>query len=120
MPKHIMAFTNFYQNANGVVMSKQEYIFFTKMYWDGYQKFVTLNEFMDLKEKDFFNHRIEKQILDNYITLYSTKRETNSKILQISKVCSSDCLIALTANWKKVPNVKSYDVIGARLTAIYQ
>lgn len=41
--------------------------------------------------------------------------ETTSKKLTLSKACfDSVCGIAVTAYWKKVPSVKSYDVIGIR------
>lgn len=41
--------------------------------------------------------------------------ETPSKKLTMSKVCNDQiCSVGVTAYWKKVPSVKSYDVIGIR------
>lgn len=116
MPKNIFALTNFYQNSNGVVLNEKEYDFFSKMYWDGYQKFVTLDEYTSLKENGFFNQDIESKKISEPIMPLSTGYETGSKILQISKVCASNCFVAITASWKTIPKVKSYDVIGALLT----
>lgn len=116
MPKNIFALTNFYKNGNGVVMNEQEYDFFSKMYWDGYQEFVTMDEYASVKENGFFYQEIETKELQEQIVPFSTGYETGSKILQISKVCSSNCFIVVTASWKTIPKVKSYDVIGALLT----
>lgn len=49
--------------------------------------------------------------------------ETASKKITLSKGCFGDvCGIAVTAYWKKVPSVKSYDVIGIRFdnTSFYE
>lgn len=41
--------------------------------------------------------------------------ETASKKLTLSRFCSDNiCSVGVTAYWKKVPSVKSYDVIGVR------
>lgn len=116
IPKNIFALSNFYQNSNGVVMSEKEYNFFTKMYWDGYQEFVTLDEYTSLKENGFFNQEIESKEFSEPMMPLSTEYETRSKILQISKVCASNCFVAITVSWKTIPKVKSYDVIGILLT----
>ena len=40
----------FYQNENGVMMSKNEYDYFSKIYWDGYQEYITQEEYDNVKK----------------------------------------------------------------------
>ena len=47
-----------------------------------------------------------------------TYYETSCKKITISKTCDSvDCTVSFTNDWKCIPKVKSYDVIGIRLSS---
>ncbi len=109
---------NFYfVNDNNVEMSEKEYNFFTEMYWEGYQQFVSKEEYDNIRDNGFFESEIQKvENIDTYLVPFSLTHETKSKKLSIAKACSSTCLISITNNWKGVPNVKSYDIIGALFT----
>ena len=91
----------FYTNQYGVAFSENQYNYYSKMFWNGYQDLVTQDEF------DYVN---ELQPL-------STLTE-KSRTLTMNKSCSSQCYISLQASWNAKPNVKSYDVIGARVNGV--
>ncbi len=112
---------NFYENENGVKLTEEEYNFLSKMYWDGYQSLMTLEDYIEFKNSKVMNGDIEiKEVtydnLNHYeIILYNLSSSDNLKTLKIFKSCSSDCLISVTAEWNGHPFVRSYDVIGAFL-----
>ncbi len=49
------------------------------------------------------------------VSPFNANHETGSKILTIKESCASDCTITMTATWKAMPRVRSYDIIGTRL-----
>ena len=116
----------FYTNNKGVTFTRNEYDFFTKMYYDGYQ------EYMSQADKDYFNdfnmtpesvERVEydedairHDITDPSYGTRATVHETGAKKLSISKTTSGYSAIVVSLKWKSNPNVRSYDVIGARLS----
>lgn len=112
---NVFAESNFYQNKYGVSFTENEYDFISKVYFDGYQNFMT---------QDDYNEFVSSDIMNNYnktiqITQNSNSRaihETSAKILKMSSSCgSSTCTIITTLTWKREPVVKSYDLIGAFL-----
>lgn len=111
----------YYQNENGVIMSKNEYDYFSKIYWDGYQKYITQEEFYNIKNMDLFDKEINKETIvqEEFINNPVTRGTTVSshlRTLTIGKACSSECLMTLVTTWDGMPYIKSYDVIGARLS----
>ena len=77
-----------------------------------------------MTEKDYHSIFEDANILDatiekNTVEIFDYSRasfhESPSKYFTITKSCTSNCLITLVAEWKKNPNVRSYDVIGAYL-----
>ena len=40
---------NYFTNENGVSLSEKEYDFFSKLYWEGYQKSLTQEEYLQIK-----------------------------------------------------------------------
>ena len=113
----------YYINDNGITFTKEEYDFFTAMYYDGYQALMTQEDMarFDGVEKDA--SKVETKVYDeSKIFVPSTSQtrgtvhETNAKRLQISKSGSGTLImIAVSCTWKSNPNVRSYDLIGARL-----
>ena len=106
----------YYINDNGVTFTKNQYDFITKMYFEGYQAYMTqedMNYFNDIK---MVPENVEsKEYVEMYHGEYSTKattHETQSKILKISKLNKT---FAISCAWKKSPTVRSYDLIGTYL-----
>lgn len=109
-----------YTNDNNVSMTQEQYDYFTQMFWDGYQQYVTLEQFNHALDNGRFDSTIERVEYDTddnkIIQDRATVHETTAKRLSISKACgSSSCTIVTTLQWKGTPNVKSYDVMGARM-----
>lgn len=104
----------YYKNENGVNLTTEEYNFLSQLYWDGYQKLITVEEYQNLKSLNIFQNEIETKYLVES-NMRSTSISTPKKILKVSKSCSSDCIISTTVTWKTNPVTRSYDVIGAYL-----
>lgn len=104
----------YYLNKNGVEFTKEEYDFLSKMFWNGSQDLFTSSDYIKFIESDIMNGELDTKY---YIPMstYATTVKSGYKTLKISKSCSRNCLISVTATWDSVPSVKSYDVIGARL-----
>ena len=112
----------YYTNDNGVQFTKQEYDFVTKMFFDGYQKSMTAEDYNDIL-KDGISNQIETKYFRNYqpngYQLTGTEHTTSAKSLKITKsVFSSYVLVGVVANWFGEPTVKSYDVMGAFLSNV--
>ena len=115
----------YYTNGNGVDFTEGEYNFYTDMFWEGFQENVTQDMLDTLNYYGFIGQPIttveydEDNTMGTLNPVYNPQglvHETASKKLAMSKSCtSSNCYISVVLTWKKQPNVKSYDVIGALL-----
>lgn len=111
---------SYFTNENGVSLTKEEYDFLTKMYWDGYQKMMTQDEYNKFVENDIINGEFNTKTVtveDNPLTR-GTSHTTASKSIKISASCSSNCLVAVTAKWLAQPTIRSYDVMGSYLSGV--
>lgn len=102
----------------GVILSKQEYEFILNMYWDGYQEYLTLEDYNEFKSMDLFNRPIEKatkEIADVPSTRGASVT-SHLRTLTIAKSCSDNCVLSLVTKWNGTPTIKSHDVFGARVT----
>jgi len=95
---------NFYQNENGVIMNKNEYDYFSKIYWDGYQSYVTQEEYDNIKNMNLFDKDVMKReiVQEEYVESPITRGSSvtsNLRTLSIGKSCSNDCLITLVTSW---------------------
>lgn len=116
--KPVEAKESYFTNKYNVSLSKSQYDFISELYWDGYQNYINLEEYNYLLNNNFFNNTIDSyEISDfnNKTIFLDTTHETKSKVLKVSKVCATNCFITVTLTWKTIPNIKSYDVIGAYL-----
>ena len=118
---NVKALENNYINDNGVILTQEEYSIVSKLFYEGYQKFITKNDYNNIFNFDnntkLTENIIEKKIINydkNYMPL-SSSHSSSSKSITISKACTSSCFITIVAEWKKSPNVRSYDLIGAYL-----
>lgn len=116
---NVQATEIYYTNNLGVSFTKEEYDFFSKIYWDGIQKFTTIEEYNKiLGDKSILNSEIESNIYIP-ISLYDSSHSTKSKTIKISKMNSGIySIITVVVDWKTSPKVRSYDVIGANLANI--
>lgn len=105
----------YYQNKNNVTFTEEEYQFLSKMFWEGCQDLMDIKDYNKFIESNILNGEFESQELLLPATRATSIEET-SKTLKISKSCTTNCTISITASWKKNPNVHSYDVIGAFLS----
>lgn len=115
---NVSASEYYYVNDKGVRLTEKEYDFISKMYYEGYQKYLTKEEY-----KVVFAEEINDDITSNtYIEygneLHGTSHSSASKSLTISESCSDSCLIIVKASWLKSPTIRSYDLIGAYLDGV--
>ncbi len=105
----------YYTNNNGVSLTEKEYNYVIDFYGDDYPSKMTAEDYNWIQKMDVNNrdYKIEKYY-DNDTTTRSTHHQTSSKYLAISKACGSTCSVTILLKWLKNPNVRSYDVIGAR------
>jgi len=115
---NVYAKDEYYENDYGVLFTEQEYNFITNLYWDGYQKYITIDEYNEIKENDLFDKEIEKETTINYPLTRGTSITSNSRTTSIARACSSKCMVTLVTNWNSTPTIKSYDVIGARVSGV--
>lgn len=108
---------NYYINDNNVSFSKEQYEYFTAMFYDGYQNLITQEEFNTYDEAEMKAENVETKYV-NSISPLSTLHETTAKQLKISKSVSSTAKISVVLTWKGTPKVKSYDVIGSYLEGV--
>lgn len=120
--KNINAEEQYYTNKYNVKLTKEEYEFLSKFYWEGYQEDMTLSDYQEFVESSIINGEFETVEINYFENIgvipYSVSHETNSKTIKISKSCASTCSISVVVTWKNVPNTKSYDIIGAYLEGV--
>lgn len=104
----------FYTNKYNVEFTKEEYNFLSQFYWEGCQDLMNKDDYERFIESNIMNGEIETVFLDP-VSMYSSSISTTKKTLKISKSCSTNCAISVTATWKEMPVTRSYDVIGAYL-----
>ena len=104
----------YYTNSNGVNLTKHEYNVLSEFYWDGYQKNMSNEELEFVKNRGLFENEIKTvEIKDNPIALYGVAEHTTSyKSLKLTVSCESDCLVAVSLQWLKLPKIRSYDILG--------
>ncbi len=110
--------TPYYTNHNGVEMNEIEYNNVLKI--NGSEALDNITQEMFDEYKEFYSYpnlKIETASNDYQIMPYSQTHETTYKKLKISTITSqtSSKMIVVRLEWKAVPNVKSYDVMGVRL-----
>lgn len=108
----------YYINDNNVSLTKEQYDYFSKMYYEGYQKSITLEEFNSYS-KDEMKPELVKTNYVNNIQLFSSSINTLSKNLKISSSPSASYKrIVVVATWTTFPSKRSNDLIGAYLSGI--
>lgn len=106
---------SYYINNNGVNLTEKEYNYVIDFYGEDYPSQMTEEDYNWIQKMDVNNreYKIEKYY-DKDTTTRSTYHQTSSKYLAISRSCGNTCSVTILLKWLKNPNVRSYDVIGAR------
>lgn len=106
---------SYYTNNNGVNLTEKEYNYVIDFYGEDYPSQMTEEDYNWIQKMDVNNreYKIEKYY-DKDTTTRSTYHQTSSKYLAISRSCGNTCSVTILLKWLKNPNVRSYDVIGAR------
>ena len=109
-----------YTNDNGVSFTKEEYDFFSEMYYEGYQDLMTTEERKKFNDKELKIEKIKKVVYDeSTIKNTGNYHETQAKKLQIAAYSGGGVTtMSIVATWKYAPNVRSYDLIGAYLNGV--
>jgi len=85
---NVSAEEQYYNNKYNVTLTKEEYDFLSKFYWEGYQEDMTLEDYQEFIKSDIINGEFESFELDESkkqcIVPYDTSNETDSKIIKIS------------------------------------
>lgn len=105
----------FYRNENGVTFTKEEYDFFSTMYFDGFQSSMTYEDLEYFNGIELNKQNIESVILNEGFKTRATEITSPAKSLKISKVDTTNPVISIVLTWLQNPLVRSYDLIGANL-----
>lgn len=106
----------YYTNSHNVSLTKEEYDFISMFYFDGYQKYMTQEDYNYIVDNKLMDGEIQiVEMIDNdeISPFANTSHTTNSKKLKLSSSCDSTCSMTITLNWLVSPNVRSYDLVGA-------
>lgn len=116
---NVNAAENYFSNRNGVSLTKEEYDFISKIFYEGYQDDLKEEEYNYIFTEDISNFS-ESEISEYVpIQMFGTSITTNSKSLKITKTQGTGyALISIVAKWSGSPVVRSYDVIGAYLSNV--
>lgn len=106
----------FYENDNGIKISKSEYDIINEAYGKDYFEQMTQEDYEWFKDLFVDNNKVE--VSTSFIvgdSINGASHATASKKISIIKSCSnSQCTMVTTTTWLKNPTIRSYDVIGAR------
>lgn len=105
----------YFENKHGVKFSKEEYDFVSEFYYDGYQEYMTMEDYLRLKDLDIMDKEVKSVVYedDGIQTYTDVIHQSASKKLVMSYSCGTICSVTLKASWLTIANVRSYDLIGA-------
>lgn len=107
----------YYENDNGVIVSKKEYQFINDFYGENYFLNMDLVDYEWIEDLNIDNSELEiKRVYDFNHSSRATAITQYGKSLTIAKSCSSNCVIIVNCQWNILPSIRSYDVIGARFS----
>ena len=111
----------YYTNLNGLKFTEYQYNTLVEMLNEHIVETLTYEEYQNFNvdsivEGEYFYNIVEDDTSSNLNS--RSFHETTCKKIVLSGSCSSTkCAMALTTNWKCIPAVKSYDVMGVRLAS---
>lgn len=113
---------SYFENENGVILTKPEYDFIVELYNENYPSIITMDEYNILKDDNIFGQEIthvssDDNVINPSISLLSGNNsfhETTAKRLEMGCACgTTKCRVVATLVWKKYPATRSYDLFGA-------
>ncbi len=109
----------FYTTPNGIELTEKEYEYLSTIYWDTYPDEMTEEQYEEFLNSDLLtrNLQVKTKIVGNP-SVRGTWHQSAYKKIQISSACSTDCIITLTNDWLQDPAIRSFDVIGTRLSGV--
>lgn len=118
--------SGFYYSNGDINLTEREYNYVIQFYGENFLENMSIDDYNWISELDLDHndYEINKNVVvdKKVINPKSTFISTNEKSVAISKACATNyCSITILTTWLAQPNVKSYDVIGARLynTSLY-
>lgn len=117
----------YYITANGIELTRHEYIYLTNFYWPGYPDIMTEDQYDELVEMEFFDSELtvvtQQESGLNLVgpgnSTQSTSHQTSAKHLTIGSAClPTKCIMNLLNTWSVSPGTRSWDVIGAYLSGV--
>lgn len=110
----------YYTNKNGVGMTEEQYNFLGELYFDGYQEFITQDKFNKYLSMGLYGKKVYKKEIEDFESGVESPKalihETTAKKLTLAYSCSGKyCTMVTGLDWKGIPKVISYDVIGSYL-----
>lgn len=112
---------SYFENENGVILTKPEYDFIVELYHENYPSVITMDEYNILKDNNIFGQEIkhvssDDNMINPSISLLSGDtgyHETDYKRLDVQSACGTKCMVSAKLVWKKLPTARSYDLFGA-------
>lgn len=110
----------YYTNKNGVGMTEEQYNFLGDLYFDGYQEYITQDKFNKYLSMGLYDEKVYKKEIEDFESGVESPKalihETTAKKLTLAYACSgNNCTMVTALQWKGIPKVLSYDVIGSYL-----
>lgn len=114
---NVKALETFYINENGVHFTAQEYECISKLYWEGFQEKMTLDDYNIVFENGM--PLLIKSKEQDLIVPYASNHSTNNKTIKVTKAgFNGYTLVTTIASWYTNPIVRSYDLVGAYLDGV--
>lgn len=111
----VNAESTYYINKYGVTFNQDQYNFFAEMYYEGYQEYMTKEDFNYFDKNEMNPSSVESKYFEQPIMRLSDYASGTKKTLKISKsILGGEVKITVVADWFQNPTAKSNDVIGAR------
>lgn len=113
----------YYINNNNLSFTKFQYEAMKELFGEEYLQNFTKEEYDNFEVATINEDNYKVKIYDeeedeNRVSNYATFIETSYKRLSISSICNTNyCTVTVMNTWKASPSVRSYDVIGVRLSA---
>lgn len=106
-------------NKYGVVLNLNEVEYLDKMFYDTYKDNITFADYNLLFANGLPDvNQIESNVYVQYNKLRDVSYSTANKKITLNKVPAGNIYnVSIIVEWLNNPNVRSYDVIGARFTS---
>ena len=115
--------STYYTSKNGVDFTKEQYDYISELYYDGYQDVMSQEDLDKIVDLGLIGTEVKRVTMDSdgliggkIINTRSTSVYYAGRTLSIGSSCSTQCLVTLMAQWSCTPTIKSWDVIGFRVS----